>query len=34
MATITMLTYSDLGDADKQLVGSGNLDRLIGGIRR
>jgi predicted TIM-barrel fold metal-dependent hydrolase len=34
MATITMLTYSDLGDADKQLVGSGNLERLIGGIRR
>jgi len=34
MASITMLTYSDLSDADKQLVGSGNLDRLIGGIRR
>jgi len=34
MASITMLTYSDLGGADKQLVGSGNLDRLIGGIRR
>jgi predicted TIM-barrel fold metal-dependent hydrolase len=33
MASITMLTYSDLGDADKQLVGSGNLERLIGGIR-
>ncbi len=34
MASITMLTYSDLSDSDKQLVGSGNLDRLIGGIRR
>jgi len=34
MASITMLTYSDLSDADKRLVGSGNLDRLIGGIRR
>jgi len=34
MASITMLTYSDLSDGDKQLVGSGNLDRLIGGIRR
>jgi predicted TIM-barrel fold metal-dependent hydrolase len=34
MAGITMLTYSELGDADKQLVGAGNLDRLIGGIRR
>ena len=34
MASITMLTYSDLSAADKQLVGSGNLDRLIGGIRR
>jgi predicted TIM-barrel fold metal-dependent hydrolase len=34
MATVTMLTYSELGEADKQLVGWGNLDRLIGGIRR
>lgn len=34
MASITMLTYSDLSDADKQLVGSGNLDGLIGGVRR
>jgi len=33
-ASTTMLTYSDLSDADKQLVGSGNLRRLIGGIRR
>jgi predicted TIM-barrel fold metal-dependent hydrolase len=31
-ASVTMLTYSDLNDADKQLVGAGNLDRLIGGI--
>jgi predicted TIM-barrel fold metal-dependent hydrolase len=34
MASITMLTYSGLSEADKRLVGSGNLDRLIGGIRR
>jgi len=34
MASITMLTYSDLGDGDKQLIGSGNLDRLMGGIQR
>jgi predicted TIM-barrel fold metal-dependent hydrolase len=33
-ACVTMLTYSDLSEGDKQLVGSGNLDRLIGGIRR
>jgi len=34
MASITMLTYSELSDSDKQLVASGNLDRLIGGIGR
>jgi hypothetical protein len=34
MAAITMLTYSDLSDGEKRLVGAGNLDRLIGGIRR
>ncbi len=34
MPSITMLTYADISDADKQLIGSGNLDRLIGGIRR
>jgi uncharacterized protein len=34
MASITMLTYSDLSDADKQLVGRGNLERLIGRIER
>jgi uncharacterized protein len=34
MASITMLTYSGLGQADKQLVGSANLDRLIRGIQR
>jgi predicted TIM-barrel fold metal-dependent hydrolase len=33
-ASITMLTYSDLGEEQKQLVGAGNLDWLIGGIRR
>ena len=34
MASITMLTYSNLSDADKQLVGADNLDRLIGGMLR
>ena len=34
MPAITMLTYAEIGDADRQLIGSGNLDRLIGGIRR
>jgi predicted TIM-barrel fold metal-dependent hydrolase len=33
MASITMLTYSELSAEDKQRVGVGNLDRLIGGIR-
>ena len=32
MPAITMLTYSEISDADKQLIGSGNLERLIGGI--
>jgi Amidohydrolase len=34
MATVTMLTYSELDEAGKQLIGSGNLDRLIGGTMR
>ena len=34
MPAVTMLTYSEIGDADKQLIGSGNLERLIGGIAR
>jgi predicted TIM-barrel fold metal-dependent hydrolase len=34
MAGVTMLTYAEVSDADKQLIGAGNLDRLIGGIRR
>jgi predicted TIM-barrel fold metal-dependent hydrolase len=33
-ASITMLTYSDLSGEQKQLVGAGNLDWLIGGIQR
>ncbi len=32
MPGITMLTYAELSDSDKQLIGSGNLERLIGGI--
>lgn len=34
MPGITMLTYAEISDADKQLIGSGNLERLIGGIRK
>ncbi len=34
MPPITMLMYAEISDADKQLIGSGNLDRLIGGIGR
>jgi len=34
MASVTMLTYAGLSEADKQLIGAGNLERLIGGIRR
>jgi len=34
MASVTMLAYSGLSDADKQLIGSGNLERLIAGIQR
>jgi len=34
MAAITQLMYADIADADRELIGSGNLRRLIGGIRR
>ncbi len=34
MPPITMLTYAGISDADKQLIGSENLKRLIGGIAR
>lgn len=34
MASVTMLTYSGLSDDEKLLVGSGNLERLTGGIKR
>jgi predicted TIM-barrel fold metal-dependent hydrolase len=33
-AAITQLTYAEITDEQKALIGSGNLDRLLGGIRR
>lgn len=34
MPAITMLTYAQISDSDKRLIGSENLERLIGGIRK
>ena len=34
MPSITMLTYAHISGTDKQLIGSGNLERLVGGIER
>ena len=34
MTAVTYLMYSGLSDEQKQLVGAGNLDRLMGGIQR
>jgi predicted TIM-barrel fold metal-dependent hydrolase len=34
MPAITMLTYAEISDSDRRLIASGNLDRLIGGIRK
>ena len=34
MPAITQLMYADISNGDKQLIGSGNLERLMGGIRR
>ena len=34
MPAVTMLTYAEIGEADRALIGSGNLERLIGGIAR
>ncbi len=34
MPGITVLMYAQISEEDKQLIGSGNLDRLIGGIRK
>lgn len=34
MPAVTMLTYAEIGDADKALIGAKNLERLIGGIAR
>jgi len=34
MPAITMLMYAEIDDDAKQLVGAGNLERLIGGIAR
>jgi len=33
-AAVTMLTYADLADEQKRLIGAGNLDRLLGGVLR
>ena len=33
-AAITQLTYAEITDEQKALIGSGNLERLLGGIRR
>lgn len=34
MAALTMLTYADISEEDKQLIGSGNMDSLMEGIMR
>ncbi len=34
MAAVTMLMYADISDAERALIGSGNLQRLVGGIER
>lgn len=34
MMAVTMLMYADLGDEERELIGAGNLTRLIGGVRR
>jgi len=34
MPAITMLAYAEISDSDKRLIGSANLDRLSGGIRK
>ena len=34
MMAVTQLVYADIAEEQKRLIGSGNLDRLIGGIRR
>jgi len=34
MPAITMVTYAEISDADKQLIGSGNLERLLEGVAR
>ena len=34
MTTVTYVMYSGLSDEQRQLVGAGNIDRLMGGIQR
>lgn len=34
MPAVSMLMYAELSDADKQLIGAGNFDRLIEGMKR
>ena len=34
MPAVTMLMYAEISDEEKALIGSGNLERLIGGIEK
>jgi hypothetical protein len=34
MAAVTQLMYAEISDRQRRLIGSGNLERLVGGIRR
>lgn len=34
MAAVAQLAYAEVSDRQRQLIGAGNLDRLVGGIRR
>ena len=34
MMAVAQLAYADISDEERQLIGSGNLERLTGGIRR
>ncbi len=34
MMAVTMLTYADVSDEEKALIGSGNMERLLQGIER
>jgi len=34
MAAVAQLTYAEIPDRQRELIGSGNVERLVGGIRR